>query len=150
MDVGVKRQDWHNMDLSGQGLRVLAPALFNYTFLNELYVASNKISYIPPAIGQLRFLTHLDASNNMLTELPPELGMCVYLKNLMVFDNNIRTLPNELGSLYMLEVLGIEGNPLDSGMKQELMEKGTKSLIHHLLEQAPGKFTPSSPCFMSR
>jgi CCR4-NOT transcription complex subunit 6 len=73
-----------------------------------------------------------------MTELPPELGMCVYLKHLLVFDNSIRTLPNELGSLYQLEMLGIEGNPLDAGMKQEIMEHGTKALIHHLREQAPG------------
>jgi CCR4-NOT transcription complex subunit 6 len=136
----IRRQDWHSMDMSGQGLRVLTSPLFRYTFLNELYIASNKISQLPAAIGKLRLLRHLDASNNLLTELPPELGMCVYLKQLLLFDNNIRTLPNELGSLYQLEMLGIEGNPLDAGMKQEIMEHGTKSLVHHLLEQAPGMF----------
>jgi CCR4-NOT transcription complex subunit 6 len=134
----VKRQDWHNMDMSGQGLRVLTAPLFSYTFLNELYVASNKISQLPAAIGKLRQLRFLDASNNLLTELPPELGMCVYLTQLLLFDNQIRTLPNELGSLYQLEMLGIEGNPLDMGMKQEIMENGTKALISHLREQAPG------------
>ena len=138
LDGEFKRQDWHNMDLSGQGLRVLAMPLFSYTFLNELYVASNKISHLPAAIGQLRHLRHLDASNNQLTELPPELGMCVYLEYLLLFDNNIRTLPNELGSLFKLEILGIEGNPLDAGIKQEIMENGTKALIRHLREGAPG------------
>jgi CCR4-NOT transcription complex subunit 6 len=138
LDGSVKRQDWHNMDMSGQGIRVLATALFTYTFLNELYVASNKLSRIPAAIGKLRHLKYLDASNNELTDLPPELGMCVYLKHLLLFDNRIRTLPNELGSLYQLEMLGIEGNPLDSDMKQEIMEHGTKSLISLLREQAPG------------
>ncbi len=139
-DAGtVRRQDWENLDLSGQGLRVLAPALFKYNFLGELYIASNKIGHLPPSIGELRHLRHLDASNNQLTELPPELGMCVYLKHLLVFDNDIRTLPSELGSLFQLEVLGIEGNPrLDPAMRQEIMEKGTKSLITLLREQAPG------------
>jgi CCR4-NOT transcription complex subunit 6 len=144
LEFAIKRQHWYSMDLSGQGLRVLATPLFNYDFLNELYVASNKITQIPTAIGQLRHLKHLDASNNLLTELPPELGMCVYLKNLLLFDNNIRTLPNELGSLYQLEMLGIEGNPLDTGMKQEIIENGTKALVHHLREQAPGRSLEST------
>ncbi len=65
--------------------------------------------------------------------------MCTFLRHLLLFDNNIRTLPNELGSLYMLEMLGIEGNPLDAGMKSEIMENGTKALIHRLREQAPGE-----------
>lgn len=138
LEGSVKRQDWHNMDMSGQGIRVLTAPLFSYTFLNDLYIASNKISQLPAAIGKLRQLRHLDASNNALTELPPELGMCVYLKQLLLFDNNIRSLPNELGSLYQLEMLGIEGNPLDAAMKQEIMEHGTQALIHHLREQAPG------------
>lgn len=133
-----KRQDWHNMDMSGQGLRVLTTPVFAYTFLNELYIASNQLSHLPPAIGRLRHLSYLDASYNLLTDLPPELGMCVFLKQLLLFNNKIRTLPNELGSLYHLEMLGIEGCPLDAGMKQEIMERGTKSLIHHLREQAPG------------
>ncbi len=140
---GIKRQDWRNMDMSGLGLRVLAAPLFSsYAFLNELYLASNRLSQLPAAIGQLRQLRHLDISSNHLTDLPPELGMCVYLRNLLVFDNNIRSLPGELGSLYQLEMLGIEGNPLEASMKQEIVERGTKSLIHHLLEEAPVPLPP--------
>lgn len=142
-DGGIRRQDWHSMDMSGLGLRIVAAPLFSsYAFLNELYLASNKISQLPAAIGQLRQLRHLDISSNHLTDLPPELGMCVYLKNLLVFDNNIRSLPGELGSLYQLEMLGIEGNPLDASIKQEIVERGTKSLIHHLREEAPVPFPP--------
>jgi CCR4-NOT transcription complex subunit 6 len=137
----LKRQDWHNMDLSGQGLRVLSAPVFNYVFLKELYVASNKLAYLPPTIGQLRHLTLLDVSNNQLVDLPPELGMCVYMKQLLAFDNRIQTLPNELGSLYQLDILGIEGNPIDQGMKQVVIEHGTKKLIERLREEAPGKAT---------
>lgn len=138
-----RRQDWHGMDLSGQGLRVLAAPLFSgYAFLTEIYLSSNKISQLPDSIGNLRQLRHLDASNNQLTELPPELSMCVYLKNLLLFDNNIQTLPSELGSLYQLEMLGIEGNPLEPTMKHEIMERGTKALIHLLREQAPVPLAP--------
>jgi CCR4-NOT transcription complex subunit 6 len=145
----MRRQDWNMIDMSGQGLRVLSTSVFDYTFLHELYISSNKITHLPVAIGKLRHLRHLDASNNQISDLPPELGMCVYLKQLLLFDNNIRTLPNELGSLYQLEMLGIEGNPLQADMKQVVMERGTKALIHHLREQAPGKSLKPSrylPC----
>lgn len=135
-----KRQDWHNMDMSGQGLRNLAPELFKYQFLNELYIASNKLTRLPQAIGELRQLRHLDASFNQISELPREIGMCTYLKQLLLFNNSIQELPYELGSLHLLEMLGIEGNPLDQTTKQEIMEKGTKSIISSLREDAPSKF----------
>ena len=132
------RQDWNNLDVSGQGLRALAPPMFAYKFLQELYIASNKLTTLPAAVGELRQLTHLNASYNQISELPPEIAMCTQLKELLLFNNNIRTFPSELGSLYMLEMLGVEGNPLDQELRQEIMERGTKSLISWLREQAPG------------
>lgn len=133
----VRRQDWHNMDMSGQGLRNLAPELFRYQFLSELYIASNKLNRLPKEIGELRQLRLLDASYNQISELPLELGMCTYLKQLLLFNNNISELPFELGSLHLLEILGIEGNPLEPSLKQEMMDKGTKSLVNALREGAP-------------
>ncbi|KAF4121881.1 CCR4-NOT transcription complex subunit 6 [Geosmithia morbida] len=138
-----RRQDWHNMDMSGQGLRNLAPELFRYQFLNELYIASNKLTRLPKQIGELRQLRHLDASYNQIHELPAELGMCTYLKQLLLFNNNITELPFELGSLHMLEMLGIEGNPLEGNYKHEIVEKGTKSIINTLKESAPAPPVPA-------
>lgn len=135
-----QRQEWFNMDMSGQGVRNLSIELFDhYAFLKELYLASNKLTHVPSAFGQLRNLTLLELSNNQITEIPPELGMCTALKQLFLFDNQIRVLPCELGSLFHLEILGIEGNPLEPDMKHLLMESGTRSLIAHLREHAPGK-----------
>lgn len=134
------RQEWFNMDMSGQGLRNLSIELFDhYAFLTELYLASNKLTHLPAALGQLRHLTLLELSHNQITEIPAELGMCTSLKQLFLFDNQIRILPFELGSLFQLEILGVEGNPLDQEIKQLLMESGTKSLIANLREQGPGK-----------
>ncbi|KYK57126.1 Glucose-repressible alcohol dehydrogenase transcriptional effector [Drechmeria coniospora] len=137
LDKEARRQDWHSMDMSGQGLRNLAPELFRYQFLGELYIASNKLTRLPKEIGELRQLRHLDASYNQISELPPELGMCTYLRQLLLFNNNISELPFELGSLHLLEMLGIEGNPLEPNLKQEIMDKGTKSLVNALREGAP-------------
>jgi CCR4-NOT transcription complex subunit 6 len=146
LDREPRRQDWYNMDMSGQGLRNLAPELFRYQFLNELFLPSNKLTRLPKEIGELRQLRYLDCSYNQLSELPPELGMCTYLKHLLLFNNNIQELPFELGSLHLLEMLGIEGNPLDPNVKQEIVEKGTKSLVNALRENAPSKsFRGSEP-----
>lgn len=139
LDKSPKRQDWHNLDMSGQGLRCLSTALFRYEFLAELYIASNKLTSLPAEIGKLRSLRVLEASFNQISELPPELGMCTSLKQLFLFDNQIQDLPHELGSLYKLEMLGIDGNPLVPNLKNEIMERGTKSLISVLRESAPGR-----------
>ncbi|KAJ4302056.1 Glucose-repressible alcohol dehydrogenase transcriptional effector [Collariella sp. IMI 366227] len=138
-----KRQDWYNLDMSGQGLRVLAPPLFAYAFLQELYIASNRLTFLPADIGKLRHLRHLDASHNLISELPPEIGMCTPLENLYLFNNQIRDLPAELGSLHKLEMLGIEGNPLDPKLKEEIMSGSTKSLVNKLLLNAPPPAPPA-------
>ena len=136
----VRRQDWDAMDLSGQGLRALSPSLFmHYMFLGKLFIDNNKLTRLHPAVGHLRHLTHLDASNNQLREIPAEIGMLVNLKSLLLFDNNIRLLPFEIGYLYKLETLGIEGNPLEEGLKEEIVQNGTRALVTHLRENMAGK-----------
>lgn len=135
-----QRQEWFYLDMSGQGLRNLTMNLFDdYIFLKELYLASNKISHIPAEFGKLRNLTLLELSHNLIHTVPEELGMCTSLKQLFLFDNQIQDLPHELGSLCNLDVLGIEGNPLNAGLKQALVEHGTKNLIARLREEAPSK-----------
>ena len=133
------RQGWNALDFGGQGLRALTTSLFNYGFIEKLYLNHNKLKVLPPAIGQLRKLNHLDLSGNDLTELPEELGMLSNLKKLLLFDNNIRTLPYEMGYLYRLETLGIEGNPLNDVLKSQIMKDGTKALIKYLKEEMPGE-----------
>ncbi|KAH7363243.1 glucose-repressible alcohol dehydrogenase transcriptional effector [Plectosphaerella cucumerina] len=142
-------QAWHNLDMSGQGLRNLAPALFAYTFLNELYIASNKLTSLPSSIGQLRQLRHLEASHNLLTELPAELGMCTYLKELLLFHNRLTSLPHEIGSLHLLEQLGIDGNNALGEYQHEIAERGTKSLINMLKEASPIPHPPEPRKFIT-
>lgn len=136
------RQGWNALDFGGQGLRAIASSLFNYNFLEKLYLNHNKLKALPPAIGQMRKLTHLDLSGNDLTEIPEEIGMLSNLKTLLLFDNNIRTLPYEMGYLYRLDTLGIEGNPLNEVLKSQLMKDGTKALIKYLKEEAPVHIPP--------
>lgn len=133
------RQGWNALDFTAQGLRAMAAPLFGYTFLEKLYLNHNKLKTVPAQIGRLRKLTHLDLSGNELTEIPPEIGMLTSLKKLLLFDNHIRTLPYEMGYLYRLETLGIEGNPMNEGLKSMIVKDGEKALIKHLKEDMPRK-----------
>ncbi|KAB8664846.1 hypothetical protein FH972_026269 [Carpinus fangiana] len=128
-------QLWLQMDMGGQGLRALSPALFRYDFLTKLYLNSNNLTFLPPAIGRLKNLEELDLSLNLLVHLPPEMGMLVNLKSLLLFDNQLHDLPPDLGSLFKLEMLGIEGNPLAEDLKTLMIEEGTRSTIAALREQ---------------
>ncbi|KAI1371337.1 glucose-repressible alcohol dehydrogenase transcriptional effector [Hypoxylon crocopeplum] len=144
VDKALDRQDWLNIDFSGQGLKNISIMLFDhYAFLTELYLASNNLTRLPREIGQLRSLRYLDVSHNQLTTLPPELGMCTPLRQLLLYNNLIQTIPPELGALHFLELLGIQGNPLEHDQKQKLVEEGTKALIAHLKEQAPVPIPPN-------
>jgi CCR4-NOT transcription complex subunit 6 len=134
-----RKPGWMAIDFGGQGLRALSTALFNYKFLDKLFLSHNKLKTLPPAIGQLRNLTFMDLSGNELTELPEEIGMLTNLRRFLLFDNNVQTLPYEMGYLYSLEILGIEGNPLDEVLKSHVMKQGTKALIKYLKEEMPGK-----------
>ncbi|EJT76097.1 glucose-repressible alcohol dehydrogenase transcriptional effector [Gaeumannomyces tritici R3-111a-1] len=137
-----KQQYWTNLDMSGQQIRSLSMSLFNYIFLQELYICSNKLTTLTPAIGELRQLRILDASHNQLTDLPAEIGMCTFLKHLLLFNNHIHTLPHEIGSLHLLEQLGIEGNPLDPDTKNIVKTSGTATLVKDLLEKQPVPMPP--------
>lgn len=133
---GRQEQMWHSLDFSGQNLKVLAPALFQYTFLTRLFINANKLTYLPSMIGRLRNLTQLDASLNQLRSLPPEVGMLTNLRQFYLVDNQLDDLPYEMGSMYQLEMLAIEGNPLREELKSIVVEHGTAELIRTLREQS--------------
>lgn len=55
---------------SNNQIRVLSPALFNFTKLNVLGLRHNKLSEIPPLIGKLNRLTDINIATNRLKWLP--------------------------------------------------------------------------------
>lgn len=126
------KQLWCQLDMSGQEMLHLLPKLFNYDFLESLYLNNNKLTHILPAISKLRGLRTLDLSHNRITEVPAQLGLCFSLRFLYLFDNQIQTLPQEFGNLIELLFLGIEGNPMDLTIANYMAEHGTKLLILHL------------------
>lgn len=133
----IKKQFWTAIDLSGQSLIKITPKLFNYTFLQKLYLNHNKLVQIPDSISKLTQLKVLDLSDNLLTELPSSLGNMYTLRYLFLFDNRLSNLPYEFGFLFQLEMLGIEGNPINEHTREIMGKQGTKGVIIDLRERAP-------------
>lgn len=133
---------WSTLDMGGLSLKSLAPALCAYTFLTALYIPHNHLTSLPPNLSSLKALVRLDASANKLTAVPPELGTLVHLRDFFLFDNQITTLPPELGTLHCLEVLGIEGNPLQESLRSIAEKDGTSALIAFLRDSCPVPLPP--------
>lgn len=131
------KQMWCHLDLSGQGLINISPKLFQYDFLESLYLNNNKLTAVPSVIKKLRGLRVLDLSQNRISEISGELGLCYNLRYLYLFDNNIKTLPTDFRNLIELLFLGIEGNPIDLKIANLVAEKGTKELISYFRDMEP-------------
>ncbi|GJJ06248.1 hypothetical protein Clacol_000439 [Clathrus columnatus] len=140
----IRKQEstWTTLDLGGIRLKNISLNLFRFSYLTILYLNHNSLTFVPPEISRLQQLILLDLSGNEITSVPPELGMLTLLRELYLFDNQITTLPHELGSLYQLEMLGIEGNPMEAGLRNILQKDGTAALISFLRDSCP---VPSPP-----
>jgi len=136
------QQTWTTVDMGGLNLKNIGAEVFRYSFLTSLFINHNRLTSLSPAIAQLRQLSVLDASGNKLTSLPPELGMLTGLKELFLFDNRLTMLPPELGTLFQLEMLGVEGNPLQENMLGLLQREGTHALIAFLRDSCPVPVPP--------
>ena len=67
----------------------LPQQICDITYLNELNISNNTLTYVPSDIGKLKDLKKLDLDNNKLTSLPAEIGMLQNLKMLSVKGNKI-------------------------------------------------------------
>jgi CCR4-NOT transcription complex subunit 6 len=138
-DDEAEQSIWTEIDMGGSNLRCISIQLFDYyPFLTKLYLNNNRLVSIPAEIGHLRNLAHLDLSLNQITTLPAEMGMLVNLRSLLLVDNKIEVIPYELGNLFALDMLAVEGNPLNEDQLSIIVEQGPQELIKKLREGAPG------------
>lgn len=136
------KQTWSTIDMGGLALKNIANEVYRYSFLTSLFINHNALTTLSSDIVKLRHLTVLDASGNKLSSVPPELGMLTSLRELFLFDNNLATLPPELGTLHQLEMLGVEGNPLQDNLRSLLQREGTTAVIAYLRDSCPVPLPP--------
>ncbi len=103
-----------SLDLSGLGLTIVPPEIFQLTALTQLYLSNNSLSTLPPKIGQLSALVLLSLSNNQLSTLPPQISQLSALAWLDLDGNQITALPAEIGQFTALTWLGLSKNSLRS------------------------------------
>jgi CCR4-NOT transcription complex subunit 6 len=115
----------------------ISPSLFAFTYLTTLFLNHNNLTVIPSQIECLKALVLLDLSGNQLMSLPPEIGMLTAMKEFYLFDNHLTTLPGELGTLHQLDMIGLEGNPLEASLRALIQAEGTRALIAHLRDTCP-------------
>ncbi len=112
------------LDLSGEGMAELDPAIGELDALQELDISGNNLRVLPPELGTLR-LRALDARNNQLNALPAELGAMRTLERLRLGRNNLGETPPTFSGLASLVELDLSANlfyslPLPIGELKEL------------------------------
>lgn len=104
--------DLKQLDLIGQRLTALPPAVLEAVALEKLYLSANALRELPPEIGRLTALRELVAGGCGLTALPPSIGALRELRRLVVNGNALERLPDEIGDLSELEILNASSNRL--------------------------------------
>eukprot|EP00124_Ichthyophonus_hoferi_P004965 Ihof_evm1s627 gene=Ihof_evmTU1s627 len=134
---------WTGLDISGMGVCVLSPTLWEYTHLTQLLLNDNKIASLPAGISKLKCLVKLDLSDNRLQNLPEEIGEMNQLKELILSNNALSVLPYSMGKLnsiftQLIELVRLDllGNPLQPPFSIEL-EKGVNMLLTFMLDSMP-------------
>ncbi len=65
-----------------------------------------------------------------------------HLRELLLDNNALRVLPYELGKLFLLQILGLSGNPLQPDILSMVNEvNGTAKLLSYLLDNLTGVAT---------
>lgn len=84
------------------------------TALKHLQLVGNNLSELPPALSSIKTLVHLLLADNEFVRIPPPLMQCHHLRKLDFSNNQLRGLPDNFGdSLGSLEVLRLSSNKLE-------------------------------------
>lgn len=133
IDPTIQKGELTGLDMSGVRIRRFPEELLRFCFIAELRLADNFITELPREIASMRTLMYLDLSNNQLQMLPGELGKLTCLREILLYNNLLTVVPPELGFLYLLEYLGLDGNPImDPTIQQLVHAQNSPGIISYL------------------
>lgn len=115
------------VNLAGNELETLPPALCRLDRLEKLYLGGNKIRQIPIDVEGLKALEILYLGSNRLEQVPATLGMLTHLKALSLCNNSLVSIPSTLANLKRLKMLSLHENKLTT-LPQEIVGLNLREL----------------------
>ncbi|MHA1232400.1 MAG: leucine-rich repeat domain-containing protein [Candidatus Helarchaeota archaeon] len=115
-NIGYKIQNNHItiLKISKCDIKSLPESINYLTFLEVLYLRSNKITTLPNSIGDLKNLRELILPFNDINTLPNSIGKLENLEKLdLSYNKNLAILPNSMKSLKNLKELNINNTRLN-------------------------------------
>ena len=124
VDVGglqkLKYLDLRQNDLTGILNLPSLPALA------ELFLGHNQLKQFD--LKPSPVLATIEVYSNSLQKLPESLGRCINLRALDASNNDLAELPCSLGTLPKLQRIALDGNPLRSVRRDDVIERGCEAI----------------------
>jgi Leucine-rich repeat (LRR) protein len=110
------------LNLSGNGLSNLDPAVSKLINLVELNLGNNKLKSLPDEIETLKNLEFLYLTSNEFEKVPLQVGELKQLKALMLNKNQVKSLPKFIGNLKNLKILNVSDNKIPEKDVEKIRE----------------------------
>jgi internalin A len=118
------REEWEELDLSGNDLTELPPSIGKLKNLKKLILGKwdseqqksfgNKLTSLPLEISKLTNLRSLDLSDNSFSEIPDSITRLTNLRSLDLSDNSFSEIPDSITRLTNLQSLNLSYNSLST------------------------------------
>lgn len=126
-DLSPLRATLRIVNLAGNDLETLPPAICRLDRLESLFLGGNKIRRIPIEVEGLKALETLYIGGNRLEHVPATLGMLTHLRALSLCNNALVSIPSTLSNLKRLKSLSLHGNRLTT-LPQEIVNLDLREL----------------------
>ncbi|HAS43483.1 MAG TPA: hypothetical protein DCS93_23590 [Microscillaceae bacterium] len=119
-------------------LKILPASITQLTQLNRLKANNCGLSEFSPLLLSLTNLTYLEINHNFIQSIPTEIYQLIHLKELYITHNRLQWIAPETFFLPSLEIIRLEGNPLDEP-PEEIIHQGLAAMRNyyvHLYSQS--------------